>query len=52
MAITFYEDSDALKDSREAARHVTPELLEHAGARLERVEEYEVLLSSRQVRLG
>jgi len=52
VAITFYEDSDALKDSREAARHVTPELLEHAGARLERVEEYEVLLSSRQVRLG
>ena len=52
LAITFYEDGDALKDSQEAAEKLTPELLESAGARLERVEEYEVVLTSHAVRLG
>ena len=31
---------------------VMPELLEHAGARLQRVEEFEVLLATPQVRIG
>jgi hypothetical protein len=52
IAITFFEDLDALNDSREAAAEVIPDLLQHAGARLRQVEEYEVLLSSRQVRIG
>lgn len=52
LAIAFYEDRDALNDSQDAAHKVTPELLEQTGARLNGIEEYEVLLSSRQVRLG
>jgi hypothetical protein len=52
VAIAFYEDRDALHDSGEASRTLTPELLEQIGARLDRIEEYEVVLTSRQVRLG
>jgi hypothetical protein len=52
LAIAFYEDRDALHDSGEASRTLTPELLEHTGARLDRIEEYEVVLTSRQIRLG
>ena len=52
LAIAFYEDRDALHDSGEAARTLTPELLEQTGARLDRIEEYEVVFTSRQIRIG
>jgi hypothetical protein len=52
LAIAFYEDRDALADSLEASNSVTPELLERSGARVARVEEYEVVLASPQIRLG
>jgi len=52
LAISFYEDRDALNDSLEASKTVTPELLEQAGARLGRIEEFELVLLSRQVRIG
>ena len=52
VTISFYEDRDALNDSLEAARKLTPELLEPIGGRLGPIQDFEVRGISRRVRIG